>query len=198
MDEYVQAMRVLWKERRANFRGKYVEFSDIETFPKPVQDPLPILRAGHGEEVFKWIAKDGQGWIDSQFNAEEMKGYVARLRALAAAAGRGNERFEIARQWYVSIAETEAEAKANFAAALPPPTRSALAAAPSGGADAGPSRGATAAQRTLVGTPDQIRAILKEYVPVGLTEMCVIFYSPSTESAERQTRLFADEVMAKF
>ena len=98
----------------------------------------------------------------------------------------------------MSIAETEAEAKANFAAALPPPTRSAPAAAPSGGADAGPSRGATAAQRTLVGTPDQIRAILKEYVPVGLTEMCVIFYSPSTESAERQTRLFADEVMAKF
>jgi len=197
MDEYVQAMRVLWKERRASFTGKYVAFSDIETFPKPVQDPLPILRAGHGEEVFKWIAKDGQGWIDSQFNAEEMKGYVARLRALAAAAGRGNERLEIARQWYVSIAETEAEAKATFAAALPPPTRSAPAAAPSGGGDAGPSRGATAAQRTLVGTPDQIRAILKEYVPVGVTEMCVIFYSPSIESAERQTRLFADEVMAK-
>lgn len=196
MDEYVQAMRVLWSERRASYAGKYVQFSEIESYPKPVQSPFPIFRAGHGEEVFKWIARDGQGWIDSQFNPDEMKGYVDKLGALAVEAGRGGERFEIARQWYVSIAETEAEAQAVFAASYPPATQGAPAApaAPIGGA----GRGTTAAERTLIGTPDQILPRLREYLRAGVTEMCVIFYSESAESAERQTRLFAREVMARF
>jgi probable F420-dependent oxidoreductase len=104
MEEYMAAIELLWTERSASYSGKYVQFSDVETLPKPVQRPLPVLRAGHGEEVFKWIARHGQGWIDSQFTPDEMAGYVQRLATLTAEAGRGQQQLEIARQWYVSIA----------------------------------------------------------------------------------------------
>jgi probable F420-dependent oxidoreductase len=206
MEEYMAAMQLLWTERTASYAGKYVQFSDVETLPKPVQRPLPVFRAGHGEEVFKWIARHGQGWIDSQFTPDEMSGYVQRLATLTAEAGRSDTQLEIARQWYVSIARTEDEAKANFAASVPPATRKAepkpAAAAGAAPADRGPggqpARPTTSAERSLVGTPEQILKRLRDYVPVGVTEMCVIFYSPNVRAVEEQTRLFAKEVIANW
>jgi len=56
-----------------------------------VQKPLPVFRAGHGDEVFKWIAKHGQGWINSQLTPDEIWGYVQRLQALTHAEGRSIE-----------------------------------------------------------------------------------------------------------
>ena len=47
----------------------------------------------------------------------------------------------------------------------------------------------------LVGTPERIAARLAEYVESGITELCAIFYAPDDESTERQTHLFAEEVM---
>jgi probable F420-dependent oxidoreductase len=205
MEDYMAAINVLWTERLASYSGKYVQFSDVETFPKPVQKPLPVFRAGHGDEVFKWIAKLGQGWIDSQFTPEEMSGYVHRLQTLTQEAGRRFAELEIARQWYVSIAETEEKAKANFAASVPPATkmsdpRQAITAETTSGPGPGgrAPRSATSAERSLIGTPDQIMRRLRDYASVGVTEMCVIFYSPNVQAMEEQTRLFAKEVIANW
>jgi hypothetical protein len=43
-----------------------------------------------------------------------------------------------------------------------------------------------------------VTAQLKTFEEAGATELCVIFYYPSVESAERQLRLFAEEVMPTF
>jgi probable F420-dependent oxidoreductase len=203
MEEYMEAIDRLWTDRNASYSGKYVQFTDVETFPKPAQNPLPVFRAGHGEEVFKWIARHGHGWIDSQFTPEEMAGYVQRLQALTSEAGRDPQTLEIARQWYVSIGETEEKAQANFAASVPPATRQGVTRpASETGAGQGPGgqppRAATSAERSLIGTPDQIMKRLRDYVDVGVTEMCVIFYSPTVEAMEHQTRLFAKEVIANW
>jgi alkanesulfonate monooxygenase SsuD/methylene tetrahydromethanopterin reductase-like flavin-dependent oxidoreductase (luciferase family) len=56
MEEYIQALRVLWTERRATFEGQHVSFADVESHPKPVQQPLPILMAGHADGVFRRLA----------------------------------------------------------------------------------------------------------------------------------------------
>jgi len=42
VDEGMQALRLLFTERRATFRGRAVHFEDVECFPKPVQNPMPI------------------------------------------------------------------------------------------------------------------------------------------------------------
>ena len=197
--EYVAAMRALWTEPQASFQGDYVTFSDLETYPKPVQRPFPVMRAGHGDAAIEWIAQHGQGWIDSNHTPEEIAEFVERIRSLAADAGRGDASFEIARQWYVSLGETEEEAQANFTQSLPPPPGSAPAAGnASGGVETAATRSRTGPTRTLVGTPDYVRDELRRYVDSGVTEMCVIFYSPNPEAAERQMRLFASEVIPGF
>ena len=193
MDEQVAAMRVLWTEQSASYQGQYVQFSDLETYPKPIQDPLPVLRAGHGDAALSWIATQGQGWIDSSHTPEEIAEIVRRLEQMAADAGRTDANLEIARQWYVSLGETTEEAQANFAAALPPPS---AAAEPAEESPATKSR--TGPTRTLVGTPEDIRDELRRYADSGVTEMCVIFYSPTAAKAEAQMRLFASEVAARF
>src|SRR5215510_9693590 len=65
IDEFIPALRALWTERSATFQGQYTSFEQVETHPKPLQDPLPIFFAGHAEGVFRRIAAYGQGWINS-------------------------------------------------------------------------------------------------------------------------------------
>jgi hypothetical protein len=38
----IKALRELFTCRHASFHGDYISFDNVETFPKPVQDPLPI------------------------------------------------------------------------------------------------------------------------------------------------------------
>ena len=110
MDEYLQALRTLWKDRYATFHGKYVSITDAEAFPKPVQDPLPIFVAGNGEAMLKRAA-NAQGWIEFGLQPDDIRSTVAQLTEYREEAGRQDEPFEIARQFYISIAPTEAEAK---------------------------------------------------------------------------------------
>lgn len=188
MDEYVQALRILWSDRSATFQGDYVSFADAETLPKPAQRPLPIFMAGHAEGVFRRLAAHGQGWIDSSMLPDALQEHMVRLRDFAKEAGRGDVDFELARQFYISIAESEEEAKANHAKSVPPATRP----QPAGASPAASS--SVPHERSLIGTPEQILSRLREYVAVGVTELCVIFYFPDDAAAERQLRLFAKEV----
>ena len=45
-DEYLEAIKVLWTQDVASFEGKYVSFKDINTAPRPVQDPHPPIWVG--------------------------------------------------------------------------------------------------------------------------------------------------------
>lgn len=188
MDEYVEALRVLWTSKSATFHGRYTSFENIEAYPHPVQDPLPIFMAGEAEGVFRRLAAHGQGWIDASQLPDDLKKSIETLSTYAREAGRPEAHFEIARQFYVSIARTEEEARANHAASFPPAT---VPQAPAAGSSrmAGPTR-----EASLIGTPEQILARLREYAAVGVTELCVIFYHPNDDSVEAQLRLFAEEV----
>jgi alkanesulfonate monooxygenase SsuD/methylene tetrahydromethanopterin reductase-like flavin-dependent oxidoreductase (luciferase family) len=187
VDEYLQVLRSLWTDRHATFHGKYVSISDAEAFPKPVQDPLPIFVAGNGEAMLRRAAA-AQGWIEFGLQPDDMRRTIAQLHEYRKEAGHQDESFEIARQFYISIAPTEDEAKANHAAAMPP------ADGPGSGGSGG-SGTPPPWEHTLVGTPERIAARLAEYVETGVTEICAIFYAPDDASTERQTRLFAEEVM---
>ena len=111
MDEYLQALRCsgLIGTPRS---GKYVGITDAEAFPKPLQDPLPIFVAGNGEAMLRRAAAS-QGWIEFGLQPDDMRSTIAQLREYREEAGRQDEPFEIARQFYISTAPTEDEAKAN-------------------------------------------------------------------------------------
>ena len=51
LDEACQVIKSLFTEERSRFDGKYYQLEEASLEPKPVQDPLPLLIGGGGEQV---------------------------------------------------------------------------------------------------------------------------------------------------
>jgi probable F420-dependent oxidoreductase len=62
-NEYVQAMRVLWREDVASFAGEFVAFSGVRVNPKPVRRrKIPIVVGGNSDVALRRVAQIGDGW----------------------------------------------------------------------------------------------------------------------------------------
>ena len=62
LDEKLDALELLLNgDGPASYSGKYVEFGSMELSPKPVQRPLPMYLAAHGEASLRRTAKYGLG-----------------------------------------------------------------------------------------------------------------------------------------
>lgn len=93
LGERMLAMREIWTNDEAEFHGDYVDFDPIWSWPKPVQDPLPVLVGGMGPTVEDRILQFGDGWLAQAVdnsNTSEFKDRLAKLRDRASAAGRAN------------------------------------------------------------------------------------------------------------
>src|SRR5215208_3815413 len=45
-DEYLAAMRASWSEAQPAYQGRFVAFSGVNAYPRPVQQPMPALVVG--------------------------------------------------------------------------------------------------------------------------------------------------------
>ena len=63
--DFIAAMRTLWKDEEAEYKGKYVEFSPVRCYPKPSEkNGPPVLVGGIGSPyVYRRVAEWGDGWI---------------------------------------------------------------------------------------------------------------------------------------
>ncbi len=85
--ERVEAMKAIWSADAASYHGEFVDFDEIASWPKPVQQPHPpILVGGNGERVLDRVLSYADGWMP---NAEDrLAERIAELHERAAAAGR--------------------------------------------------------------------------------------------------------------
>lgn len=101
--EMIQALRLLWSEERATFRGKYYAFEDVNLLPKPVQQLCPIWIAATprakniGEEgverALRRIARHADGWQTTLLTPEMFQDYLSRIHAMMREEGRDPGRF---------------------------------------------------------------------------------------------------------
>lgn len=89
-DEYIMAVRELWKSDRPEFHGEFVEFSDIGFYPKPVQTPgPPIWVAGSSSHAIRRAAILGDGWQPTAVSPGDIRAGMDEIKKIAAEAGRG-------------------------------------------------------------------------------------------------------------
>lgn len=88
--EYVAAMRTLWTEEVATYRGEFVDFTAVRVNPKPHGGtPIPVVLGGNTDSALGRVARWADGWYG--FNVEGVDGVrdrVAMLRAQCADVGR--------------------------------------------------------------------------------------------------------------
>src|SRR5258708_12537002 len=46
LQECIEALRVLFEQRCSSYQGRHIRFSGVESYPKPLQAPLPFYSAG--------------------------------------------------------------------------------------------------------------------------------------------------------
>jgi probable F420-dependent oxidoreductase len=62
--ERVLAMKAIWTQREASYRGDHVRFDRIWSDPKPAQKPHPpIIIGGDGATTFDRVVEFGDGWM---------------------------------------------------------------------------------------------------------------------------------------
>ncbi len=94
--EYIEAMRKLWDEPKSSYKGEFVRFDGVRSFPKPHQGvKLPVIFGGESMPALRRVARMGNGWFGVKLNPEQAAVKIATLRSLMSEAGRDIADLEI-------------------------------------------------------------------------------------------------------
>ena len=86
--ERVEAMREIWSKEAAEYHGELVDFDPIWSWPKPVQERLPVLIGGNAENTLKRVVAYGDGWIPNGRRAQLLE-MIPEFHRLCEESGRG-------------------------------------------------------------------------------------------------------------
>jgi probable F420-dependent oxidoreductase len=107
-DEYVAAMRVLWSQERASFKGTYVSFTDVFCRPMPVERRIPIIVGGDTKAAARRAGRLGDGYFPARGAPPEL---FDEMRRAAEQSGRNPADIELTVAAPVDLAEIEVLAK---------------------------------------------------------------------------------------
>jgi probable F420-dependent oxidoreductase len=93
-NEYIAAMKVLWKETRASFKGEFVNFNNVIVMPKPTRD-IPIAVGGESLPALRRVAAFGNCWYGYSLTPEQLREKLVTLEQLLAARHRRLDEIEI-------------------------------------------------------------------------------------------------------
>ncbi len=87
--ERLLAMKAMWTEEEASFRGDYVNVEPSWCYPKPVQTPHPpIILGGETVHTLRRVVEFCDGWLPRAAPAGAPEETMAKLKAVADEAGR--------------------------------------------------------------------------------------------------------------
>jgi probable F420-dependent oxidoreductase len=190
--EAIQCLNLLLGERRASYDGAWVSFHDVESHPKPVQRPLPILSGGNAPGSRQRAALHGHGWLPACLTPDEVADGVREIGAVADQAGRqlaGS--FEVALQVAVSVAPTREEAWRRFRASQLYSHLESLSGSTLRGKDVG-----SFADRNLIGTPDDVAEQVARYADAGVSTLAGLLFACNTvEETLEAMSAFSEQVI---
>jgi probable F420-dependent oxidoreductase len=95
--EYVRAMRTLWAEDVASFRGEFVSFDAVRVNPKPVRDRrIPVVMGGNSDSALDRVAAYGDGWYGFNVPADAVAGRIGVLAEACRRHGRSPAELTVA------------------------------------------------------------------------------------------------------
>jgi probable F420-dependent oxidoreductase len=111
-DEYVAAMRVLWSQERATFKGRFVSFDEIFCRPLPPRRHIPVIVGGDTKAAARRAGRLGDGYFPARGAPAEL---FDEMRRSAAEAGRDPAAIELTVAAPADVAGIEALARLGVA-----------------------------------------------------------------------------------
>src|SRR5213076_1526665 len=90
MREQIEAMREIWTKSKPEYHGDIVDFPAMMTWPKPLQNPLPVIVGGAFPHGARRALRYGNGRIPHSRRPqyEDVTDFLPQFRQMAAEAGR--------------------------------------------------------------------------------------------------------------
>jgi probable F420-dependent oxidoreductase len=192
--EGIEALTRLFGQRVADFAGAHYQFTDVEMYPKPVQDPFPLFSCGNAEGTIRRAASWCAGWMPAGMPADRLADGVRRLRQYAADAGRDGAAIEVAPQLVLCVDRDRERATERFTSSQVYEHLVSLRKSTLRGIDL-----ESYTSQNLIGPPEQIVDRVRELADAGATQLAgMIVVANTTAEMREQMRLFAAEVLPAF
>ena len=94
-DEYLDAMHALWYDEHPEYHGRFVNFAGIDAHPRPLQQPIPLVVAGHSPPAYRRAVARAHGWYGYWLTPDDVAASLAGLRAAADRVERSDELGEL-------------------------------------------------------------------------------------------------------
>lgn len=89
LEEQMAALRALWTQEEATFKGEFENFDAVWSWPKPIQRPHPpLILGGETDHTLKRIVRLGDGWLPRAMNPDRVLAGMHKLKTYAEQAGR--------------------------------------------------------------------------------------------------------------
>jgi probable F420-dependent oxidoreductase len=95
-DEYIEALRVLWRDDEPTFHGTWANFDRAKSYPKPVQPGgVPLHIGGHSKAAARRAGRLGDGFFPARGSVEQLTELFEVARNEATQAGRDPSAIEM-------------------------------------------------------------------------------------------------------
>jgi alkanesulfonate monooxygenase SsuD/methylene tetrahydromethanopterin reductase-like flavin-dependent oxidoreductase (luciferase family) len=193
VDEGLQALNLLFKDRVASFDGRYYKFKDVELFPKPYQKKLPIYVSGNHVNNIERAVKWADGWLPAGMHVDRIRSGVKALREQADKAGRDWRTIEVCPQFVVHVGKTHEQAIESFRKSQMNKHLVSLSKSTLKGQGT-----ATHEEINLIGTPAEVTEKALAFKDAGVTHLLGLYFAAnSVQELLDQMQVFAEEVMPK-
>lgn len=182
--ESLQVIRKLWTEESVSFKGKFNTLNDITINPRPIQNPSPpIWVAGRQPAAMRRAAIYGDGWIPYMYTPEMVKDSIKTISTERAENNLSMDNFNFGVFIFTAVHKDREKAREMAAVQL--------------GKQYAQNFDNLVSKYTLIGTPEDCRKRLREYIDAGCNLFMLTSACPESY-VDENTRLIAEEILPEF
>lgn len=190
-DESISMIHRIFTEEKVSQSGEYFSIHNVQSFPKPIQNPFPFYFGGNSDKGLDRTVKYGKGWLPFDLTTEEIRERVGVLREKCQAAGREYD-IDVAPQFCISIGRTHEEACKKFENSQIYKHTISLEQSTLKG-----KKASDYTERNLVGTPDELIQRIEKYREAGVTTFAALLFANNTLQETREDMQYFSETVIK-
>ena len=182
--EALQVIRKLWSEENVSFQGRFNTLNEITLNPMPIQKPTPpIWVAGRQDGAMRRAALHSDGWLPYMYTPEMLKDSVATISDLRTENNLPVDNFSHGVFIFTAVHEDRDTAREMAAKQL--------------GKQYAQNFDNLVNKYTLIGTPEDCRKRLREYIDAGARLFMLTSACPE-DYVEENIKLIAEKVIPAF